>query len=240
MRPTATAVPIVSKKSVMKRAKITGISATVSAASRFDGSSASPIVEKLPDSGMSATPSGPSRTPKISPRIVAATTPRITAPRWPRAISTMPMKMPASATSGGPVSRLPRPMPVAGLLTTIPPSRSPTSVMKRPMPTPIESFSGSGTARMTAVRRPASTRMTAITPSTTTIAIPTCQSSPRPRMMSNATTALIPRPGARASGRFAHRPMASVAIAAASAVAVATASNGSPAAERIAGLTKRM
>ena len=36
-RPTATAVPIVSKKSVMKSAKITGISATVSASPRLDG-----------------------------------------------------------------------------------------------------------------------------------------------------------------------------------------------------------
>ena len=44
--PTATAVPIVSKKSVMNSAKIVGISASGSASPRFDGSSASPIVEK--------------------------------------------------------------------------------------------------------------------------------------------------------------------------------------------------
>ena len=58
--------------------------------------------------------------------------------------------------------------------------------------------------------------------------------------MSNATTALIPSPGASANGRFVNRPIASVATHAAIAVATATASNGIPAADRIAGLTNRM
>jgi hypothetical protein len=59
-------------------------------------------------------------------------------------------------------------------------------------------------------------------------------------MTSNATTALMPSPGASANGRLANRPIAMVAMAAAIAVAVATASNGRPAADRIAGLTNRM
>jgi hypothetical protein len=62
----------------------------------------------------------------------------------------------------------------------------------------------------------------------------------RPMMMSNATIALMPRPEASANGTFAYRPIAIDATAAASAVATATASNGTPAAERIAGLTNRM
>ena len=131
-------------------------------------------------------------------------------------------------------------MPVAGLLTTIPPSRSPTSVMNRPMPTPIESFSDSGTARMIAPRSPAITSTSAIRPSMTMIDIATGHSSPRPSTMSNATTALMPRPGASANGRFVNRPIASVATQAAIAVATATAWNGIPAADRIAGLTNRM
>ena len=131
-------------------------------------------------------------------------------------------------------------MPVAGLLTTTPPSRRPTSVMNRPMPTPIESFSAIGTACMIAVRNPATTRITATTPSITTHAMPTCHGRPRPRTMSNATTALIPSPGASANGRLVASPIASVVIAAASAVQTATASNGTPAADRIAGLTNRM
>ena len=59
-------------------------------------------------------------------------------------------------------------------------------------------------------------------------------------MMSKATIALMPRPGASANGRLVASAIAAVAIAAASAVATATASNGSPAADRIAGLTNRM
>ncbi len=112
--------------------------------------------------------------------------------------------------------------------------------MKSPMPTPIESFSDSGTASMIAVRRPASTSTIAITPSITTIAIPTCHGRPRPSTMSNATTALIPSPGASANGRLVESAIAAVATAAATAVATATASNGMPAADRIAGLTNRM
>jgi hypothetical protein len=70
--------------------------------------------------------------------------------------------------------------------------------------------------------------------------MPTGHGSSRPRMTSNATTALIPSPGASAKGRFVASPIAAVAIAAASAVATATAAKGTPAADRIAGLTKRM
>ena len=70
--------------------------------------------------------------------------------------------------------------------------------------------------------------------------MPTCHGRFRPSTMSNATTALMPSPGASANGRFVERPIASVVIAAASAVQTATASNGTPAADRIAGLTNRM
>ena len=53
-------------------------------------------------------------------------------------------------------------------------------------------------------------------------------------------TAFSPRPGASAKGRFVASAMTSVAIAAASAVATATESNGRPVGDRIAGLTNRM
>ena len=219
---------------------MTGISAIVSASARLDGSSASPIVEKSSPSGICATPSGPSSTPKIRPSATDAKTPRMIAPGTRRTVSTIATAMPPSAMSGGPAVRSAMPIPVAGSLTTIPPSRSPISVMKRPMPTPIASLSDSGTACMIASRSPARTSTTASTPSITTTAMPTCQGRPRPRMMSNATIALMPRPGASANGRLVASAIAAVAIAADSAVATATASNGSPAADRIAGLTKRM
>ena len=94
---------------------------------------------------------------------------------------------PASATSGGPVVRSPSPIPVAGLLTVMPASRNPTSAMNRPMPTPIESFTSCGIARMIASRRPARTSSTAIKPSITTHAIATCHGTSWPMMMVNAT-----------------------------------------------------
>jgi hypothetical protein len=231
---------MVSKKSVMNSAKITGISATVSASARFDGARASPIVEKSPTVGMSTTPSGPFSTPKTSPSAAAANTPRTIAPRMRRATSTMATPMPPSAMSGGPAVRSPSAIPVAGSLTTMPPSRSPTSVMKSPMPTPMASFSDSGTARMIASRKPATTSTSASTPSITTTDMPTGHGSFRPMMTSKATTALMPRPGASASGRLVATAIPSVAIAAAAAVATATARKGIPAADRIAGLTNTM
>ena len=129
------------------------------------------------------------------------------APRTSRAASASATKMPASAIIGGPAVRSPRPIPVAGLFTTIPPSRSPTSVMKSPIPTPIESFIGSGTARTTASRSPARTSTTAISPSITTQAIATCHVTSWASTMSKATIALIPRPEASAIGTFAKTPM---------------------------------
>ena len=153
------------------------------------------------------------------------------APLKPRAVRTIITSSPASATSGGPPVRMPRPMPVASLLTVMPASRKPTSAMNRPMPTPIESLISCGTARMIASRSPATTSTSATRPSITTHAIATCHGRCRPRIRSKATTALSPSPVASANGRFVSRPISSVKIAAASAVATATASNGIPAAK---------
>ena len=50
----------------------------------------------------------------------------------------------------------------------------------------------------------------------------------------------MPRPGASANGRFVASAIAAVVSAAASAVQTITASSGTPAADRIAGLTKTM
>ena len=229
-----------SKKSVMNRAKMIGISDTVSASLSEAPVSASPTMSKSSALGMSTTPSGPSSTPKTSPRTSEAKTPSRIAPRLPAAVTHTATRMPASAISAGPLERSPRPMPVASLLTVMPPSRSPTSVMNSPMPTPIDSFNGAGTARTTASRSPATTSTTAIRPSMTTHAIAAPIDSPRPRMRSNATTAFSPRPLASANGRLVTRPMTAVKNAAPSAVHTATAPNGSPAALRIAGLTKTM
>ena len=55
-----------------------------------------------------------------------------------------------------------------------------------------------------------------------------------------ATMALMPMPDASASGLLAISPIAIVMMAAPKQVAVSAASNGTPASERIAGLTAMM
>ena len=56
-----------------------------------------------------------------------------------------------------------------------PPSFSPMVVMKSPMPTPMARLRLSGMAFMTASRRPVSTRMRMMRPSTKITDMPTCQ-----------------------------------------------------------------
>ena len=233
-------MPMVSKKSLTNSTKITGTSAHVSASSRLSGASASPIVEKSLALGHCATLSGGSSTPKIRPSAVEARMPSRIAPRTPRAVRTIITSRPPSAISGAPAVSTPSPIPVASLLTVMPASRRPTSVMNRPMPTPIESLISCGTARMIASRSPAITSTSAIRPSITTHAIATGHGSFWPRIRSKATIAFSPRPEASANGRFVAKPISSVKIAAASAVATATAANGIPACDRMAGLTKTM
>ena len=122
---TATAVPMVSKKSLTKSTKITGTSAHVSASTRLAGFSASPMVEKSEPFGKRATASGQSRIPKIRPSAVETMIPIRIAPLKPRAVRTIITSRPASAISGGPAVRMPRPIPVASLLTVMPASRKP-------------------------------------------------------------------------------------------------------------------
>src|SRR3954468_2669656 len=112
--PTAIAVPTVSKKSVMKSAKIVGTSARVSAPLKDDGFNASPIVEKPADPGHSAILLGASSTPKIRPSTTETTIPTRSAPRTPRTIIAAATRIPASAISGGPALRSPSAIPVAG------------------------------------------------------------------------------------------------------------------------------
>ena len=81
-------------------------------------------------------------------------------------------------------------------------------------------------ALSTASRKLVSTRTVTSTPSTTTTAMACCQLSPRPRMRVKATMAFKPSPEARASGKFATRPIAMQATAAATHVAKNTAEYG--------------
>src|SRR4051812_20400309 len=146
--PTAIAVPTVSKKSVMKSAKIVGTSASVSAPSNDDGFRASPIVSNPAEPGHSAILLGASRTPNTRPSATDVTMPISRAPRTPRTTIAAATRIPAIAISGGPAVRSPSAIPVAGSLTTMPPWRSPTGEVNRPMATPYGSCREHGTAVM--------------------------------------------------------------------------------------------
>ncbi len=79
-------------------------------------------------------------------------------------------------------------------------------------------------------------------PSTKMTDMPTCQGTLdcwKP-ISENVTTAFRPMPDASANGRLAIRPMHTHMRAAPSAVAVAAPANGTPAADRMPGLTKMM
>jgi hypothetical protein len=118
----------------------------------------------------------------------------------------------------------------------------PIKAIKSPIPTAMANFRPSGMAFMTASRRFVRTRMVTRRPSTITAAIAVCQGSCWPRIRVKATTALSPRPEARATGKFATTPIAMLAAAAAMHVAKNTPGTERPvpSVPRIAGLTKIM
>ncbi len=80
-----------------------------------------------------------------------------------------------------------------------PPPTNPMNRMNRPMPAPMAFLSASGTAFMTASRKPTTTRSVTTRPSRTITPIAPCGVRPRP-VSENATMPLMPRPAARASG----------------------------------------
>ena len=80
-----------------------------------------------------------------------------------------------------------------------PPPTNPMNRMNRPMPAPIAFLSASGTAFMTASRKPTMTSSVTTRPSRTITPIAPCGVRPRP-VREKATIALIPRPAASARG----------------------------------------
>ncbi len=132
----------------------------------------------------------------------------------------------------------------SGMRVTNPASTKPIRAMNRPMPTLMACFSCCGMACMTASRSPVTTRTQMSRPSSTIRPIASSQ------LISGAswkaTTALRPRPAARASGRLPPMPMTIVITAATRAVAVVscTGSSCSPdlsfALPRMSGLSTRM
>ena len=147
-----------------------------------------PIVEKL---GLTVSGDGTWATPATSAttvvmamlmssaaRIFSANSATVIArpsrkTNWPAvvgnaSVTSVPSQNPSVAESG------------AQLDTISPPLAKPMNRMNRPMPTPIDRFSASGTAFMIASRRPTATRMVMTTPSRTMTPIAPLASRPLP------------------------------------------------------------
>jgi hypothetical protein len=134
------------------------------------------------------------------------------------------------------------------VFTMIPASMKPMNRMNRPIPTPIARFSDSGTACMTASRRPTRTSSRTTRPSSTMTPIAPAGLKPEVSTSPKATAPLMPRPAARAIGTLATRPIARVMTPAISAVAaeragIIAAASGEPGPymfDRMLGFTSRM
>ena len=88
-------------------------------------------------------------------------------------------------------------VPLPALIS--PPLAKPMNRMNRPMPTPMDRFSATGTAFMIASRRPIATRTVTTMPSSTITPIAPAGVRPLPIRV-NATIPLMPSPAARANG----------------------------------------
>ncbi len=195
---TPVTVPIVSKKSVSMIAKI--VSAAVSGPRTVNTLVRSnwPIVAKL---GVAVMVDGTVATPVTRQTTVMTAIEMIRAPRSFMTHRTIVRSSPSrkmncdvsvgktGATIGDPPCGV----------TMKPPLTKPMNRMNRPMPTPIARLSDSGTACMTASRKPTTTSSVTSRPSRTMT--PIAPWGVKPRAVSpKATIALMPRPAAMASG----------------------------------------
>ncbi len=188
------------------------------------------------------TDDGHSTRPKSKAAMAAAPSPIRMALFRPMAEKKMMARSPARVTQTCFWLKSPISTRVSGAGRMRPPWFSPRTAMKSPMPAPIPRFRFKGMAFITASRSPERTRIRMMIPSAKTTAIPTCQGTRacwKP-MTEKASMALKPIPEARARGRLVTSPIRMLTTAAPIAVAVVAAVNGTPAAARMAGLTKTM
>ncbi len=158
----------------------------------------------------------------ITARTAVARMPMSRAPLTFRVTSTIISRRPATKTTVGQPRSWPlTPNEISGTPGRVmPASTNPMRAMNRPMPTPMAYFSGSGTASNTATRKPVSTRMPMMMPSSTT----------RPMACGQVISGAIvkarklfrPRPAAIASGKRPMAPIAMVSTPATRAVAAET------------------
>ena len=129
-------------------------------------------------------------------------------------------------------------VPVSPLV--IPAFVKPIRAIKRPMPTAPALRSVRGIERIIASRIPKIESTIKSTPSSKTAVSANAGVHPIPRTTVYVKNAFNPKPGAKATGRFAQNAITSVPIAAETAVAVNTLPQLRLAADKIPGFTARM
>ena len=178
---TATAVPIVSKKSLISSEK----AKSSSAGCKNTWSMAMLPVEgtvwkgaaKVEKSKPKLQSVGSGVTPRGMPTMVATMMEMSRAPRTFMAVRITATAMASSETMTAGEVKSPAAMSVDSLSTMTPPPFMPTKAMNRPMPMPMEWRKVTGMARMMASRSPQTTRAKMTTPSIKTTAMATRQST---------------------------------------------------------------
>ena len=244
--PTATTVPMVSKKSLIRSEntnsskagsmKTSTMAITPVLGSAWKGA-AKPVKSrpKFHSEGMGVTPRG-------MPTMTHTMMEMMRAPFTFRAVRMMATNMEMIETMQAGDVKSPAPTRLSGFWMIMPPPLRPMKPIKRPMPMPMARRRSTGMASITALRSPQITKIRMTTPSKKTTAMATRQStlSPLAPHRVKATMALMPMPEARARGLLATRPMMAVISAAPKHVAVRAALYGTPAAERNCGFTAMM
>ena len=182
--PTATTVPMVSKKSLMSRlhtnSSSTGCTITCAMASVPSGVTWNGAANAEKSGANEKSVTG-GVTPIGMPMIVAATMEISRAPLRLTAVSTTATMMEMAATMAVGLVRSPSARNVDSSAAMNPPPCSPMKAMNKPMPMPMAHLRDTGMASMTALRKPQSTSSKMRMPSRNTTAMATRQSTPRPR-----------------------------------------------------------
>ena len=113
----------------------------------------------------------------------------------------------------------------------------PMNAMKKPIPAGIADFMDIGTELIISCRMRVKVRREKMMPEMSTAAKPACQVNPIGPQTMKEKKALMPRPGATATGKLAQRPMMSVAITVIHTVDTKASPNAMPVLDSMPGTT---
>ncbi len=188
--------------------------------------------------GQYAVPS-PQKRPIGIAMMVVNTMPSISAPVTLRATSTVVTAKPIRNVTTTGLSDA-----ECTMVTGSPPPNfaftRPIRLMKRPMPHDTACRRFAGMASTASLRALNAARIAKITPDQNTQPSAVCHGILLPWTITNVKSAFMPMPGATSTGLRAYRPIAQLPRKLTMTVAVSAAGNGTPAADRMPGLTTMM